>query len=182
MDEKANKKRGIKVDLLAFVAHLRDSYKKFNQRRYDQVEEKKSLPFLYSLFSISLSSGQNIEQTLKAISHCVPSCFELPIRNTLKEIDLGATFPQAVLHMEEVEILRPLTHVMLETYDLGNNSVWIIDSMNKDAMATIKRETEIAIKKLPITMLLPLVLCILPAFIFLSVLPILINGVLSINW
>lgn len=170
------------MDFLKNLQSIKQKSREEKLRKLEHTKELRSLPFVYGLFSIAFSSGLSVEQSLRATSIYFPKQTQQPIANTLHDLDSGKPFSNASQHMSNVKSLRPLTHIMLETYELGNDALGSLDGLNKEAMSNIARETEKAIKKLPVTMLFPLVVCILPAFILLSIVPTIVGGLMAINW
>ena len=76
----------------------------------------------------------------------------------------------------------PIKNVIFEISKYFPDVLPALDSLHRDSKNKIRRESDSAIKKLPVTMLFPLVVCILPAFLLLSVIPILINGFFNIGF
>src|SRR5690606_2100041 len=112
----------------------------------------------------------------------VPGSLRDPVENAMRYMKSGSPFRDALAHWDTNSHLRPLAHILTESMESGISSLPALDALGRDALARLRRETDTALKRLPVTMLFPLVTCILPAFIFLSVLPTLISGFTSLQW
>ncbi len=56
------------------------------------------------------------------------------------------------------------------------------DALSLDARLTRRRRVETKARRLPVSLLFPLVVCVLPAFMLLTVVPLLFSGLSSIRW
>jgi tight adherence protein C len=57
-----------------------------------------------------------------------------------------------------------------------------LDALSIDARLARRRRIETKARRLPISLLFPLVICVLPAFMLLTVVPLLFSGLSSIHW
>lgn len=142
----------------------------------------RDLPMVYGLFAIGVSSGVPIPNVIKEISKYTPLSCRDEIDNVVKEMDAGRSIQNALIKLEDHPRFRILAHVISESSDCGTDVLPTLDSLHRDSMNKIRREADSAIKKLPVTMLFPLVVCILPAFMLLSVVPTLVDGIFSIKF
>lgn len=159
------------------------------QRSFDERAAKrtdkfvvKDMPYVYGLMCIAMSSGLSPHAALGAIVDYVPHTCREHMTSVLSQIEKGRTFRDALTTWDSYPHLRPLAHILIESMESGTSSLSSLDALGRDAMNRVRRETETAVKKLPVTMLFPLVTCILPAFILLSVTPTLVNGFMSFHW
>lgn len=173
------------MELIATVAK---DFATIRQRAKDEKQKKveakiliRDLPMVYGLFSIGVSSGVPIQAVIREISNYSPQSCQEDIRSVVKELDAGRSIQNSMVQLEDHPQFKTLAHVIAESSDCGTDILPTLDSLHKDSMSKIRREAETAIKKLPITMLFPLVACILPAFMLLSVAPTLIDGFLNIG-
>lgn len=153
--------------------------------KHKKFQEKmliRDLPLVYGLFAIGMSSGIPIKNVIFEISKYFPDSCKQDFVNVIKEIESGMSIQKSLLNLESHPHFRALAHVISESSDCGTDVLPALDSLHRDSMNKIRRESDSAIKKLPVTMLFPLVVCILPAFLLLSVIPILINGFFNIGF
>ncbi len=183
MDEKDDKKRYRDMDIIekqkTILKDLKLRAKVEKENKLKRQILIRDLPMVYGLFSVGISSGMPILNVMcKIARYCPESCKE-DINNVIKEIDAGRSLQNSLINLENNPQFRIFAHVISESCDCGTDVLPTLDSLHKDSMNKIRREAESAIKKLPISMLFPLVICILPAFMLLSVIPTLANGIFN---
>jgi pilus assembly protein TadC len=167
---------------LAQLRSIRTNAHNEKQQKDNMRLRVKEAPMLFGLVAIATSAGLTPENALRAIAPYVPSSFRDDFVHMSKEMENGKRFADALKHWDSNNTLRPLAHILTESQESGTSSLAAIDALSRDGIGRIRRESDKALKKLPITMLFPLVLCILPAFIVLSIVPTLISGFTSIHW
>lgn len=170
------------MGILRNLATLHENAKVERQLKLRDKTMLKDMPYFYGLLGIALSSGLSNETSIRCVSRFAPETLSDDMQKVVNRIDSGKTFRQALLPWEENENLRPVAHVLVESMESGTSSLVAIDSLTRDSISKVRRNAETSMKKLPIMMLFPLVLCILPAFVLLSILPTLISGFMSFNW
>lgn len=170
------------MDVIAALTDLRHRSQHERLEKREQKSVIKDMPYVYGLMAVCASSGLSPEASIRCVFPFAPPVVQEPMKQTLRKIDAGQSFRNALETWEGIPHLRPLAHILSESMEAGTSSLVALDSMGRDAMNRIRRHTDSALKKLPVTMLFPLVTCILPAFILLSVIPVLINGFMSAQW
>lgn len=169
------------MDFLAPLISLR---RRAQQERCTKLAKKimiKDMPYVYSLIAVASSSGLSAEASLRCISKYVPPSVFDSVANAVDRIDSGQSFREALSTWEQHPHMRSLAHILTESMESGTSALPALDAMTRDALAKVRRSSDIAMKKLPVTMLFPLVVCILPAFMLLSVIPTLISGFMSLD-
>lgn len=168
-----------------FLNRLTELHTRSKLEREKKLADKlvvKDMPYVYGLMAIASSSGLSGESSLRCVAQYVPKSVAKPIEKAVKEIDGGKSFSESLIQWNEYPHLRSLSHILVESMESGTDSLPTLDALTRDATNKVRRNTETAIKRLPVTMLFPLVLCILPAFMLLSVVPTLISGFMSFGW
>lgn len=167
---------------MGFIRSFRRLHEKARKERSFKKEQKvaiKDMPYVYGLLAVCLSSGLSPEESLRRIFPYAPGVVKEHIGKSIRRIDAGQSFRESLASWEDNVHLRALSHSLAESVESGTSSIIVLDALGRDAMSRVRRHSDVALKKLPITMLFPLVTCILPAFILLSVVPTLINGFMS---
>ena len=142
----------------------------------------KEMPYVFGLMAVGASSGLTPEQLLRYISEYVPECVRESMNNVIHDLDAGRSLSGALTRWNDNEHLRVLAHVITESLESGTSSLAALDALSRDASTRVRRQADTALKKLPVTMLFPLVVCILPAFVLLSIVPTLIERFTSMKW
>ncbi|HQZ15008.1 MAG TPA: type II secretion system F family protein [Acidimicrobiia bacterium] len=170
------------MELLSSFLELRDKAKLEKEKVKAEKSNQKEMPHVYGLMAVASSSGLSGELAIRAIVPFAPDSVADPMRRSLLHIDSGKSFRSAIEEWYLVENLRPMAHILIESMESGTSSIPAFDALGRDALNKVRRNSDTAMKKLPIKMLFPLVICILPAFILLSVVPTLISGFTQIQW
>lgn len=152
------------------------------EKKFNEKILIRDLPMVYGLFAIGISSGVPINVVISEISKYTPQSCKDEIDKVVFEMNSGRSIQNSLIKLEDHPQFRVLAHVISESSDCGTDVLPTLDSLHRDSMNKIRREADSAIKKLPVTMLFPLVACILPAFMLLSVVPTLIDGIFKIGF
>lgn len=170
------------MDFLRSVKALRSNSVKEREAKLQKKLQIKEMPYVYGLMAVASSSGLSAESSIRCIGGYLPMGVIEHFQKLIREIDRGKSFREAISKWNDIEHLRPLSHILIESMESGTSALPAMDAMARDANSKIRRHAESAIKRLPVTMLFPLVFCILPAFILLSIIPTLISGFTSFSW
>ena len=151
--------------------------------RRHQVAVATAVPDLVDLFLVSASAGQPVAGALAVVAPRAPSAvlpavsaarerFQrgLPLAECLAELgsDLG---PDGV----------PLTDALRQAASAGVPLVPLLEGVAATARDRRRRRAQEVARRLPVTMLFPMVACILPAAILLAVVPVLLVSVRSLS-
>lgn len=170
------------MGFISSFSSLREQSSEESRQRKQKIDERTSFPYVCALFTIALSSGLSVEQAFTKVSQHVPEVFIEPFHNSLTDLEGGRSFTSALIHISDHPELRRLAYILSEARDNGTECITALDSLYLDTMNSIQRDADKAIKKLPVTMLFPLVICILPSFILLGIVPVVAQGIMAIEW
>jgi|GEM_PF-2990855 len=182
MDEKNGRWWGEGMEFLKAFKELRNCSLLEREKNMNEKDLLKQMPHVYGLMAVASSSGLSGESALKAMVPFAPSSVSNALSRSLLHIDSGKSFRAAIEEWHSHSGLRTMAHILIESMESGTSSVPAFDALGRDALNKVRRNSETAIKKLPVKMLFPLVVCILPSFILLSVVPTLISGFREIQW
>ena len=104
-------------------------------------------------------------------------------------LDLGSTDPRSLIGKGTVGLLnahlgepaRPLAAGVARALRDGTPLLSTLDRLSAEARAARRRHVEVRARRLPVALLFPLVLCTLPAFALLTVVPLLLTSVQSLH-
>ncbi len=170
------------MELLRPFLELRQRAISERQRANAKKVSIKEMPHVFGLMAIASSSGLTGELALRAISPFAPESISDQLHKSLLHIESGKSFRTAIEEWYGHTNLRPMARILIESMESGTSALPAFESLGLDALNKVRRNSEAACKKLPVTMLIPLVVCILPAFMLLSVVPTLISGFSGIDW
>lgn len=169
---------------LALVAVIaRPIFMRRAQMRAEHDAIIAQLPELADLYGIALRSGHNVAtataevvrwgrgSVIDGLDHCLEQNAQgHPLSDALEDLPgrLG-------------ESVRPLVRVLVASDRDGASIVGPLSQLAADFRLRRRRAAEITARRIPIAMLFPLVVCILPAFMLLTVVPTLIDALSSLD-
>ncbi|HEX6262355.1 MAG TPA: type II secretion system F family protein [Actinomycetota bacterium] len=129
---------------------------------------------LLDLVTVGLSAGLTPRLAIdRAVDHVAEPLREALVR-IRREVALGASWPSSLDHLGRrlaLPDLGRLASTLDRSSRLGAPAADPIRSLARDVRAERYAEVEARARRAPVTMLFPLVLCILPAFVLAAVLP-----------
>lgn len=148
------------------------------QKEQDQTgkELEKELPELINVFEIAISAGLTVRLAVEAVVEQYQTLPESQkaLGKILSSVRGGRLLADGLA--EAPRQLEPLTIPLIESERYGVELLPALRLAGSEARETNRRKAEILARKAPVRMLFPLVVCILPAFGLLTVLPILIRS------
>lgn len=170
------------MGIVGIFLRVRERAQSQREQKVHERQTLKDIPYIYGLFALGVSSGLSSQLSLMHIQKYFPDSLEQEMSSAVTAVQSGQSLSQAIRQWEDHPQLRTLAFILRENEATGTSALSALDSMTHDAMNVIKRCSDAEVKKLPVKMLFPLVICFLPSFLFLSVIPTLINGFTSIDW
>lgn len=153
------------------------------RQRRSRAAIETALPDLVELFLVSASSGQPVAGSLAVVAARAPPAVAGPVAAADRRFRHGLPLAQTLTDLGQ---------------ELGGAGVQLADALRQAASAGVplvpllegvaatvrdqrRRRAQEAARRLPVTMLFPLVACILPAAVLLSVVPVLVVSVASLR-
>lgn len=141
------------------------------------------LPHTVDLLVVAGGAGLPPLAAVRAVAPRCPGATGAALRDAARRIELGEHPDVAldgVLHALG-EGVRPLVAALRTAHRDGTRLGPTLERVAADARATERRRAEEAARRVPVRMLLPLVLCTLPAFALLTVVPLLVSALGSLQ-
>ncbi|MCB0960744.1 MAG: type II secretion system F family protein [Acidimicrobiales bacterium] len=167
---------GLGVALVAALGRRRAS-----SRRRGAIERE--LPELIDLFVVAASAGLPVALALEAVAPRAPPALRNALRDADRRRRRGLPL-DAVLDDLAATIGRgagPLIDALRRASRTGAPLVAPLRQVSASAREQRRRHAETAARRLPVTLLLPLAGCILPAAILLAVVPVLLVSLASLG-
>ena len=129
------------------------------------------------LFQLGISAGLTIWLTLQEIAPLVNNSLTPTLREAVLQVQQGASLLTALewLSQQHDGQLRLLTRPLIEAERYGVELTPSLNSASAEARRLRRHNGELAAKSVAVKLMFPLVLCILPAFALMTVVPQLAN-------
>jgi Flp pilus assembly protein TadB len=162
------------------VVLVRSSRRRRAAARADADAVQRGLPELIDLLALGVGAGLTVRDALAVAVAWTPAPLGAAFADAVRRGDAGEPFVES---LETVVSslgpgVRPLVTVLIAAERDGAALVPALERASDEARRRRRVEAEEAARRVPVLMLFPLVLCVLPAFAVLTVVPVLI-GTLS---
>lgn len=144
---------------------------------------RQSTPELVDLFRLAVGAGLSVHQVVDVVEPHAPLVFSPTLSEVRRRVALGQRLGDAFDALDELgEPVRPLVGALRSAAFDGVALGPALERVAADARLQRRRWAEINARKLPVQLLFPLVVCILPAFGFLAIVPLLASSLSSLRW
>ena len=142
-----------------------------------------AVPELVDLLRLAVAAGLSVHQLLDVVGSRAPAPFTGPLTEVRRRVALGERLGHALEALDELgEPVRPLVATLRGAAFDGLPLGPALERAAADARLHRRRTAETAARRLPVQLLLPLVLCVLPAFGVLAIVPLLVVSVRSLRF
>jgi pilus assembly protein TadC len=126
------------------------------------------------LFRVAVNAGLTVHDAVREVSRVVAGPVEASLNEVQRRVGLGHRLSDALPLLVEVgEPIRPLVRVLVSAERDGAPLAEPLERVSEHARDVRRRSAEEAARRVPVRLLLPLVACVLPAFVLLTVVPLL---------
>lgn len=135
------------------------------------------LPEVVDLLAVAAASGANVRRAVEATANRHRGPASDALRKSLRAVAAGDRLSDALSAVvaqstaREAEALRPLESVLVDSDHYGTPLAPSLQRLSDDLRIHRQRRAETRARRIPVRLLLPLVLCVLPAFALLTVVP-----------
>lgn len=151
--------------------HLREQ----RARRTQDRDVRRALPEVVDLFALASTAGLSLPMAHPLVASCAPE----PLRRALDAAHQAASAgqPRADALLDHLRPLGERAHaladVLADHLRYGVPLVPALDRTSLELRLDRRRAAELEARRVPVRLLAPLVTCVLPAFAFLTVVPLL---------
>lgn len=148
------------------------------RRRAEQGVVAATLPDVIDLFLLAAGAGHPVQRSVQLVAARSAGPVGQALQTASRQIDHGLRTADALesAASELGEAVRPLVGVLCASERYGTPLVPALDRLAVESRNDRRRRAEEAARRVPVKMLFPLVLCTLPAFALLTVVPLLIGA------
>lgn len=145
----------------------------------------RAVPDAVDLFLLAVDAGLTVPLALRAVAHRTDGPLGAELECVTDQIDLGRRAADALDDLAAPqragEAVRPLVAALVASERYGAPLASGLVRLADDARRARRRQAEETARRLPVTLLFPLVTCTLPAFGLLTVGPLVVSAVRSLR-
>ena len=163
---------GVAMGLMIWITPHRRRARRLRRNQAEIIEE---LPEAIDLLRLAVSSGLNVHLAVAAVGERLCGPVGLGLAGAVEHAHTGMRLADALEPLPETvgEPVRPLVRVLIDGDRYGTELEPALEQLAADSRLLRRRRAEEQARRLPLRLLLPLVTCILPAFILLTLAPVL---------
>lgn len=151
------------------------------QRREREVVDR--LPDVVDLFRLAAGAGLTVGHAVSAVSDRVDGLYRAALAEVVRLMRLGVPLADALEVLRMLgDPVRPLQLALVSSVRDGSRLEEPLKAVAAEARDIRRRAAEERARRLPVQLLFPLVLCILPAFGLLTVVPLLAGTLRSLSF
>ncbi|WP_420434105.1 type II secretion system F family protein [Candidatus Poriferisocius sp.] len=171
---------GVGTGLLVWVAPHR---RRAQQRQRQQAAIIEELPEAVDLLRLAVSSGLNVHLAVAAVGERLPGPVGRGLADAAQQAQAGFRLADALEPLPDTigEPVRSLVRVLIDGDRYGTDLGPALEQVAADSRLLRRRQAEDHARRLPLRLLLPLVGCILPAFILLTLAPVIAETLAAIR-
>jgi tight adherence protein C len=152
------------------------------RRRAREREVRTALPDTVDLFRLAVGAGLSVHQAVDAVALHAPPPVDASLAETRRRVEMGARLGDAFDALDELgDPALPLAAALRGAARYGSPLGAALERVSADARVLRRRRAEEDARRLPVQLLFPLVLCVLPAFGLLAVVPLLLASLQSLQ-
>lgn len=142
------------------------------------------LPEIVDLLVLAVSAGLSVPLALEVVARRGEGVVAKGLRQATQSALRGASLPEALSNSVQDlgETVRPLMSALAGSLRDGTSVLPGLERLSAQVRIDRRRQAEEQARKLPVKLLFPLVVCILPAFGLLSVVPLLVTGLNGLSF
>ena len=145
-------------------------------------EVRTALPDTVDLFRLAVGAGLSVHQAVDAVAHHAPAPVAATLAEARRRVDLGERLGDALEVLDDLgDPALALTAALRGAARYGSPLGAALERVAADARVLRRRRAEEDARRLPVQLLFPLVLCVLPAFGLLAVVPLLLASLQSLQ-
>jgi tight adherence protein C len=151
-------------------------------KRRHEAAVRRSLPEVVDLFVVAVGAGLTVRLAVEAVARRASGPVADELRVAVAELAAGRRLADALSDVPtRAEATRPLVATLVAAERYGGPLLDRLARLADEARADGRRRAEEAARRVPVTLLFPLVFCTLPAFALLTVAPLLAGGLRSLR-
>jgi Flp pilus assembly protein TadB len=138
---------------------------------------RRELPVVVDLVGVAVAAGCTPFHAVEHAARFGPRHTGLELRGVTQACARGRSFDEALRDLAASSTtLRPLAETLRTSARLGTPAAPALSRLAAEVRADVRRRAEARARTVPVRLCFPLVLCVLPAFALLTVVPAVFSG------
>ena len=135
------------------------------------------------LFSMALANGDTVALAVEKAARWAPPVIAEQFVWCLRQQGIGRSLAECLEQLPQRidPALRPVCAALIANLRYGAPVAQQLAQLARDVRSDDRRRAEAAARRLPVVLLGPLVLCVLPAFLLLTVVPVVVETISSFD-
>jgi tight adherence protein C len=144
---------------------------------------QRQLPDAIDMLVLGIRAGLTPAQAFVELGRLLPLPIGSHVAEVVRRYSTGERFADALtaLHSAPQSMLRPLATALARAERYGEPLAPVLDRLSDEARRERRRQAESSARQLPVRMCFPLACCTLPAFVILTIVPLLAGTLSSIR-
>lgn len=152
------------------------------RRRHDAAVLAE-LPEVVDLFVLAVGAGLTVGLAVDAVARHQHGMVGAALADVARRVALGARLSETLVTLPDAlgDRVRPLASVLVGSERYGVALLPALERLSAETRLERRRAAEASARRIPVKLLFPLVLCTLPAFALLTVVPLLAGSLRSLR-
>ncbi len=152
-------------------------------RRKTSIELRRGLPEALDLFALATSAGLSVRQSLDEVAVRLEGPVGEALKSAQRRIGMGMDVAEAFEELPGMygESMRELSRPLVNSLRYGTSLSSSLSQAAEQARQARRRQAERSSRMVPLRLLLPLSVCVLPAFMLLTIVPSLASSLDFLN-
>jgi tight adherence protein C len=148
-----------------------------HRERASAARLQRELPVVVDLVGVAVAAGCTPFHAVEHARRFGPAHSAAALRSVMQACARGRSFDDAMTGVgSSAPTLRPLTDALRTSARLGTPAGPALTRLAAEVRADVRRRAEARARTVPVRLCFPLVLCVLPAFALLTVVPAVLSG------
>ena len=174
----AGLRRGLgRSPLIATIMRVASVPRRRRRRRRQEAVIRRELPVVIDLVGVAVSAGCTPFHAVEQAARYGPTQTAASLRGVTQACAQGRSLDDALRRLgTSVATLRPLADALRTSARLGTPAAPALGRLAAEVRGDVRRRAEARARTVPVRLCFPLVICVLPAFALLTVVPVVLTG------
>lgn len=171
------------VVVVVLMGYGRSILRRRAQTRHREHQIRTGLAEVIDLFAVALASGHNLYAATHRVARWSPEPFDQAFTSCISAVDDGCPLSESLEQLPNHlgPSVQPLAAALVAHERYGAPITQNLAGLASESRRIHRHHAEVLARRLPVTLLGPLVVCVLPAFLLLTVVPLVVETLGSVT-